>query len=222
MLNLKRTQQEQKLLWEEIRNQHPDYFATQAAERLTVSEAQALASQLDATLISYYRHDQGWVAFVIQADQPLSVVELPITNTQLLKWQRLFYDNLSGCANSNLRRLKNLYQALITPLAAHLPPPNLLTRLVFAPFGLLHLLPLSAIRHQVAGKYHYLGDEYVVTVTPNLASLNRVNQRRQDERSQLCALGYAGVKGSKHYLPNVEPEVSAIAKHFPPERQTLF
>ena len=40
--------QEEETLWLQIRNEHPDYFATQAADPLTLAEARELAAHLKA------------------------------------------------------------------------------------------------------------------------------------------------------------------------------
>ena len=233
-VDLQRQRKEEKELWEEIRQQFPDYFATQSAEPFTLAEAQGLASQLQATLVSYYRHDKGWVAFVIRPDLPfdsaLKVVELPATTEELIEWWQFFNHKLSRCANTNLRRLTALYRALIKPLQPALTPQPLLPtvgkgeqpRLVLAPFSLLHLLPLAALRHKVGGEYRYLGEEYSVTITPTLAMLNRVKDRVKPDPARLCALAYPSVPGSKHYLPNVVPEVEAIASLFEPEKRRIF
>ena len=244
-VDLQRLREQEKALWEEIRQTYPDYFATQSAEPFTLAEAQGLANQLDATLVSYYRHDKGWIAFVIRPDLPfdsaLKVVELPVTTEQLIQWWQEFNDQLWHCANSNLRRLTALYRVLIQPLQPHLPSPHhpitlsppcplAPSRLVLAPFDVLHLLPLAALRHKVGGEspqearrsLRYLGNEYSVTITPSLAMLNRVKDRSKTAREQLCALAYPSHKSSEHYLPNVVPEVETIGSLFEPDHRRLF
>ena len=222
--DLQRLRQQENGQWQEIREQFPDYFATQSAEPFTLEKAQGLASPLDATLVSYYRHAEGWVAFVIRADVPadtsLKVVDLSVTNEQLIEWGYKFNSGLADRALVNLQWLKKMADALIAPLLTHLSSPR---RLVLAPFWLLHLLPLASLprttipwRESGLPQVRYLSDEYVVTITPSLAMLKRVMDRRQrgEKRETLCAIAYPGSLGSKHYLKHVLPEAQAIAPLF--------
>lgn len=226
---LREKRQEENTLWQQIRDQHPDYFATQSAAPFTLAEARDLAHELDATLVSYYRHAAEWVAFVIRADVPveesLKVVELAVTDEQLREWGLKFNRGLATRKLTNLRWSQKLSDALITPLLTHLPAANQASpaRLVLAPFSLLHLLPLATLprtkipwRKSGLTQVKYLSDEYVVAITPSLAMLKRVIARRQREekREKLCAVAYPGRKGSKHYLKHVLPEVQAIAPLF--------
>ena len=231
---LQRLRGEENELWEDIRFEYPDYFATQAAPSFTLAEAQALASGLDATLVEFYRHAEGWVAFVIRPDEAsLVVVPLSVTNEELNKWFVEYYNGLEKRANRNMRRLEYFYQALIIPLQAHLPTADtkLPARLVLAPFSGLHLLPLAALRVKIKrGEYRYLGEEYVVSVVPNLALLKRMVEKRRYTRERLCAVAYPGASAWKNhpdkelrskYLNHVLPEVKAIANGFPKSKTLL-
>jgi tetratricopeptide (TPR) repeat protein len=71
-------------LWEEMTFKYPALTATQQAPDFTAEEARKLAAELEATLVEYYRHADGWCAFVVTPEE-IRHVDLPDVNGDLLK-----------------------------------------------------------------------------------------------------------------------------------------
>lgn len=199
---------EEAELWREMEHEFPVLTATLSVPRLEASEARALAKELDATLVEYYRHAGGWCAFVVTSDriryEPLPLLEGELL-PKLLKWRNKVHLSY-GRNELLLRRLDRLYEAAIAPLALESE------RVVIAPFERLHLLPLSAARNPKG----YLADEHTLSFVPSLTALYVVNQERKrhqwsdQDGLRLLSVAYPGPPHNS--LPNVLDEAQAIVK----------
>jgi CHAT domain-containing protein/tetratricopeptide (TPR) repeat protein len=206
--------------WKEMTYKYPALTATQQAPMLTTEQARALANELDATLVEYYCHTEGWCAFVVTS-QSVHYIPLPLVNDGLLarmaSWVRQV-ESPSGTGRNPLsyRRLSEWYDAVFAPLSAYLP---LHLPVILAPFGQLHVLPLAAAPHPQTG--HFVAEDYQLSFAPSLAALYTVREQARRTGSdgsvgmqRLLNVAYPGTPGSPHHLPNVLPEAQTIAAYF--------
>jgi CHAT domain-containing protein len=227
---LRRLQQQEATLWDDISYAYPAFAATQYTSPLSSAQAQSVAQAMNAVLVEYYRHRLGWSAFVVTSES-LEHVALPAAADDIVQqgsqWvQRitaLIQDNRFGreaagddVAGSNDEILQQIDAMFITPLRDHLRDDRLL---VLAPFGSLHLLPLSAAQDVQTGAY--LLDRYTPIFSPSLSTLHVAltqtrpsNQKSDHQQPRLLSVAYPDAPGSPYYLPNVLPEAAAIAQHF--------
>jgi CHAT domain-containing protein/tetratricopeptide (TPR) repeat protein len=211
-------QAQETRLWEEMAYKYPALTATQKAPILSVDQAHELAAELNATLVEYYRHREGWCAFVV-TPTAMYHVPLPLITDYLLEhmvsWMlRLEYP--VGRNRLSDLHLSDWYDAVIAPLEVYLPQKQ---PIVLAPFGLLHVLPMAAARNPQTGRY--ITEDYLLSFAPSLSALrvlsdqtSRSNRNGQAIPHRLLSVAYPGAPGSDHYLNNVLPEAKVIAKHF--------
>ncbi len=159
-------------LWDIIFSISPTLSATMSVPEINSTQAQTLANTLQATLVEFYRHVDGWGAFVIEpgiSNLALRFQNLPALTdtllTRLADWRNQLSNWQIGHSEWRLQRLEELYQAAIAPL-------NLAggDRLIIAPFQELHLLPLSAARHPHTKRY--LLEDYTLSFVPSLTALH--------------------------------------------------
>jgi len=127
--------------------------------------------------------------------------------------------NRWGFASQAMRDMLHLlYQQIFDPLLAYLPEMG--SRLILAPAGPLHLLPLSAARDPLSGRY--LCQNYRVSVVPSLGALLAIHKEdllRREEKlpeNELLAVAYPGSEDEhdRHYLKSVTWEAGNIVKEF--------
>ncbi len=204
--------------WDEMAYKYPALTATQKAPVLSVEQACALAAGLGATLVEYYCHAEGWCAFIVTADA-VHHVPLPLLDDNLLDRMVTWMVRLESRAGRNRLsdlRLSEWHDAVIAPLERYLQQEQ---PVVLAPFGILHILPLAAARHQQTGRY--VAEDYQIAFAPSLSALHavwnqalRTGRDRQEVPHRLLSIAYPGAPKSDHYLPNVLPEAQVIASHF--------
>ena len=204
--------------WEEMAYKYPALTATQKAPILSVEQARTLAAELNATLVEYYRHAEGWCGFVVTPNA-MHHIPLPLLTEELLermdKWM-LRLDYPKGRNRSSYNRLSEWHDAVIAPLEAYLPQER---PIVLAPFDELHVLPLAAALNPQTKRY--LAEDYQIAFAPSLSALyvtrdqaHRTGNDGQVALHRLLNVVYPGSPGSGHYLPHVLPEAQAIARHF--------
>jgi CHAT domain-containing protein len=205
--------------WDEMAYKYPALTATQKAPVLTIDQARALAAELNATLVEYYYHAEGWCAFVVTPNA-LHYIPLPIIDhnlvVRMLTWMlRLEYP--VGRNRLSCLRLSEWHDAVFAPLKAYLPQEK---PIVLAPFDVLHVLPLAAVLNPQTGRY--LAEDYQIAFAPSLNALrvvwnqaHRTGAYRQAVPRRLLNVAYPGAPHSAYHLPNVLPEAEAIANHFP-------
>jgi CHAT domain-containing protein len=119
--------------------------------------------------------------------------------------------------------LDQWYTAVIAPLQASLPAGG---KVILAPAGALHLLPIGAARNPASKQY--VCDEYTLAYVPSLAALAVAQQQASKPRPpaptdrDLLCVAYPGAAGSEHYLSNVLPEAQSIATKFPHTTTPLY
>ncbi len=219
---LERLRQQEADAWRALQRDYPEFFRLQAGDPLTLPQAQILAGELDATLVGYYRHTGGWLAYVIppHAGEPILIPLDTLDDHHLSQLLRATYYRLDRCPQQTWRRLRDMYARLLAPLQAYLPAPDPShpSKLVLVPFGPLHFLPLSAMildDEALDGSWH-LNEAYIVGIVPNLSVLRRMLEKAQthSERDRLLAVAYSDPQGPLT-LHRVDAEVRAVAAHFP-------
>jgi tetratricopeptide (TPR) repeat protein len=215
---LRALQSQAASFWEEMAYKYPTITATQKAPILSVNLARTLAAELNTTLVEYYRHKDGWCAFVFTSNV-MYHVPLPLINDILLERMTRWIQWLGHPEGRNLLSYKPLsewYDAVIAPLETYFPKGE---SIIIAPFGALHALPLAAARHPKTG--HYVAEDYQIAFVPSLSALRTVwdESRRTNGDGyavpqRLLSVAYPGMFGSNHYLPNVLPEAQTISKYF--------
>ncbi|MFQ5854664.1 MAG: CHAT domain-containing protein, partial [Anaerolineae bacterium] len=198
-------------VWAGIRHDYPQYFDVTAGrvEPLTAAQAQALAVELDATLVTYYRHAEGWVAFVVTPAGLASPVPLNFTDEEAADWWNLLWSRMlrpGGPYPAAAVALDRMYATLFDPLRPYLPARG---RLIFSPHSFLHLFPLHAMRTVRDGRPRYVLDDFVVGYAPSLSALQRCREMNPGRRRSFLGVAHPG-EGEER-LKFVIPEVQAEA-----------
>jgi len=217
-------QQQDIALWRDMAYRYPKLTTTQYVPSLTVTEALALARQLSATLVEFVQHAAGWGAFVLESTGAFRYV--PLTGLNEAFWEKIVgwltdFDT-SLLARQLPAKLLSLqfptwYEVLIAPL--NLPAMG---RLIIAPAGILHRLPLGLTRPK-GGLYLY--EQYDLSFTANLAALQVALRQAEIDNPTLStggatkatwhsclAVAYPGE--GEHRLQHALPETQAIAAKF--------
>lgn len=212
-------QKQEEELWNQLEQKYPLLTATQKAPTVSANDAMNLAKELDATIIEYYQHAQGWCAFVITAHDvkvcPLDKMNDDFSDT-MLRWINDL-DIPAGRGKLSYKNLQQLYLTLLAPLSLH----DNVNQLILAPFGVLHLFPFAAALN--ADTNRYLSEDFSLSFAPSSAALCISKKQLEvldltiskKPRESLLSVAYPGVVDNDLYLPNVLPEAKAIAEYFP-------
>ena len=211
-------------LWEDMAYRYPVLTATQVVPEISASQAQALARDLDGSVVEHYEHDRGWCAFLISATST-KYVELPLLDSRLIgkmrNWVRRISDPSTNVGRSMLgdRVLESFHGAVMAPLEEYL---KLGDPIIVAPFGDLHLLPFAAAKNQLTGRY--LCEDYQLTLAPSVAALHvsliRARKRAGNTlplsgaSNKLLSVAFPGSPHSLDYLPGVLDEAKLIERQF--------
>ena len=163
-------QLEEREYWQMMATKYPALTATENAPSLSTGEAQTLSAKIGATLVEFIQHAGGWSAFVVTAGTVRHVrldgVNDLFIQDFVIEWIDQIEDSKYHTAGS-YRYFDKWYKALIAPL--ELSSKESKDRLVLAPAGIFHLLPLSIARHPDTTRY--LCDQYMIAFVPSLAAL---------------------------------------------------
>jgi CHAT domain-containing protein len=188
---------------------YPALTATQMAPVLSIDQARTLTAELNATLVEYYRHAEGWCAFVV-TPKAIHHVPLQLVDDDLLErmanWMLRLEYPVGRNRLSNVR-LSEWHDVVIAPLKAYLPQER---PIVIAPFDVLHVLPLAAALNPHTGRY--LAEDYQIAFAPSLSALcvawdqaHRTANDGQGVSHHLLNVAYPGTPGSNHYLLQSHP-----------------
>jgi CHAT domain-containing protein len=203
-------------LWQMLEKRAPVFAMTVSAPPFYLQDAVALADEENATLINYYQHSQGWVAFVVHKSE-LNIAELQGVEELLEHYQSAFSNLHSPFGKKLLSSvLEEAWQVLIQPLKKWLPAEG--SNLVIAPFAGLHHLPFAAFTNPTDGSY--LVDRFHLKEATSLGTLKAMRTQAQigaeshANAHAMTVVGYADKPSSPSYLPAVEDEVNAISNLF--------
>jgi hypothetical protein len=207
----------EKIMWTDLVSRYRILAAMQETPPMPVSDARRLAEELGVTLIEYYRHRQGWCAFVVTPDRVVCR-SLPDIDEHLMDdlaaWVRGICEH--NRRDSGKEILTRWYDAVVRPVRDDLAAAG--TNLV-APFGAMHGLPYGAAVERDSGAY--VLDEFDLGFAPSLSALARIWERRDttDAHSpdqpvdRILGVAYPGPPTGQH-LANAKPEVEAILACF--------
>ena len=205
---------QERELWADLTSRYPVLAALADTPGLTAHDARALAAELGVTLIEYYRHREGWCAFVVTADGVLCR-PLPDLDDALLARMADWVGSISERQETG-ELLTEWYDAVVRPVSTELTSAH---SSVVAPFGRTHLLPYYAGVDRETGRS--VIDDFVLGFVPSLSALGAIWRRHRDraERSEatawkILAVAHPGSPGTG-ILANVVPEAEAVLGCFP-------
>lgn len=194
-----------------------------ATRALPASALASLAAEHQTTVVSYWVGERRSFAWVIRAGGDVSSARLPVGRARLQKLVDLAsrppviaVEGGTGKPDPAVRALRVLYDTLVAPLDAWLPPAG--SRLTLVPHGPLFSLSFAALRSRQG---RYLVERYALHDVPSGAVLALAASRRAgDGRSWLLVAdpqprprGAAGLPP----LSSAAREVSAAASVAPRE-----
>ncbi len=151
---------------------------------LQLADVQALLPA-DTTLLSYWMVDDKTLAFVITTHD-VNLIELPAaTANHVLTALRDLYA-WRNLEQPHPKPLRQLYQWLVEPLAAHLTTPQL----ALVPHSLLHYVPFAALTN---GEY-YVSEQHTLSLLPSASLLPFLTEHAQ--RAQATPAPHAVVFGN--------------------------
>ena len=181
----------------EMRERNPDFQL--ASRPVKFAQISALATQLQATLVSFCVTDHGTHVFLIQPSGQLEIVSVPSFTAERLNellvrvendaavsgwlgdyWQAQRQPSMRGWLVSLDETLKQLYASLLQPVNERLRSLQGGARLILIPTRGLALLPLHAAWWEDNGARRYLCDDYGISYAPSLTVLQRCVEREAD------------------------------------------
>ena len=94
-------QHEEKMLWDDLASRYHALAALADIPALTANAARTLSQELKATLVEYYRHQDGWCAFVVTPDD-IQQIPLPLLGDDLLNRMAQWVNAMLSSAGRNL------------------------------------------------------------------------------------------------------------------------
>ncbi|QMW01508.1 CHAT domain-containing protein [Spirosoma foliorum] len=210
--------------FERLNFRFPRSTSVQPLPSLTAQKMQELANEMGATLIEYFRHWNGWIAFIVSADRSVNCVEFPADLDTFLQKHLLSNDNyniLNSFQEDHPMHerlyFKSFYQRLIAPLEDFLPEKG---QLFIAPEGILYQVPFGALWKK--NITHRLMDQFLLSLVPSLSFLFNLFQQRKSisidplaRQDRLLSVVYPGNDPSdRNYLTHAYKEAIEVAKHF--------
>ena len=148
--------------------------AASGSSATTLVDPAKLSERLppDTVLVYYASLDQRLLMWVI-GSRGVVPFQAPLGSLDLAREVTEYHAAVQGDGPDEIdRRLERLFDELVRPLAAHLPPSG---RLVIVPDGALHAVPFSALKDRSTGRY--LIEDHEITLTPS-ATLFEVTSSR--------------------------------------------
>ncbi|MFF2787645.1 CHAT domain-containing protein [Streptomyces sp. NPDC058049] len=206
----------EKNLWDDLVSRYPDLAAMTDVLPMAPAAARRLSGDLGCALVEYYRHREGWCAFVVTADR-VACRPLPEVTDRLLDDLTVWVQDVSdhGLRDTETDVLIRWYDAVLRPLRANLP---LSGTIIIAPYGPMHRLPYSAGIERDSGQYAI--DEFAMGFTPSLSALDQIWQRgdtgprlRGQPVSRVLGVAYPNPPSYAH-LTHATDEVTAVLECF--------
>ncbi len=165
------------------------HMNTQKAHSLQLIDTAQLQKNLDLdqVLLTYFLYQEKLIIFTMSAER-LTVYEHPNGKVELERLLPLFFARLEPGAwpdpqhppQEGMRRLlKKLYDLLIAPVEATLPPSP--GHLIVVPYGLLHKFPF----HALYDGSHFLIENFRINYLPASNLLAYYNDHQRSVTSQL-------------------------------------
>jgi CHAT domain-containing protein len=162
-------------MWAQLEPHAPDYVALRRGDPIKYEQLQALVDGFDtaAALVEFYTLPDEIIAFVLRSgEKEPAVAQVDITQDQLLHHVQTYWREVVEYPQRG--DIGQRWQELAGPLLADVLPHLEKAELIYlVPHGLLHYLPLHALR--MDGEY--LVDRIPIAYAPSAAVLGRVIQR---------------------------------------------
>jgi CHAT domain-containing protein/tetratricopeptide (TPR) repeat protein len=200
-------------LWRTLAETAPSYVALRHGRPATLDDVRSLltpspASERRLVLAEYYLGDAGAFLFVMRADmaQP-EVIELPVDQTELRRFVRSNFgehNRVREVVELGLDELWHGLDVLVAPLAGWLEPDDVLC---VVPHGLLHYLPLHALR--LDGRYVIERNPVVYSPSVTVLKYCRAGRRDSARPSRRTAAVFGDARDD---LPASRAEAVAVAR----------
>jgi CHAT domain-containing protein len=199
-----------------------------------LANAQELAQTLDATLVEYYHHAEGWCAFIVTTANFMCVPLPFITDDfleQMINWTN-WIESGDFCDSPILmgKPLYDLHAAVIAPIRAYLPTGG---KVILATHWVLNLLPLSAARNPHTNRY--VCEDYQLAFAPSISALwvmyqqasrvhdkEETSQNRQPGSYHLLNAAYVHSPGHPGYRYGAVDANRFLAQSFAPHITGLY
>jgi CHAT domain-containing protein len=188
---LKRCEAKLSELFERLHLHQPDTGLTFHTKRRETRQAKQLdivqlrqQLALDQLMLAYFLYRGSLVIFAVSADH-LITYEHPDGGAQLERLLPLLYAHLQPSGWRNVQQppqlvirglLNKLYNLLVAPAAALLPPPPGLLTIV--PYGPLHKLPFQALYNGS----HFLIEDFQINYLPAASILPHLGTRGSEQK----------------------------------------
>jgi CHAT domain-containing protein len=186
----------------------------------TFSRFRAVARESNAVLLSYWLAPRRSLLWIVTGDGVRMVELPPATDIENLvrEHQKSIENALANPMAARETAGDRLYQLLLAPAMSSLAGRS---RIIVTPDGALHRLNFETL--PVDGpRRHYLIEDLEVQVAPSLALLAET-RRRADDSPKLLLVGNPTPRAPEFpALSYASAEMTAIAKHFPPDQVTAF
>ncbi|NUK21974.1 CHAT domain-containing protein [Streptomyces lunaelactis] len=223
---IKRRLFEERLLWEDLSSRYRSLAAIENSEPpLNATDARILAGELEATLVEFYEHREGWCAFVVTSER-IEYRPLPDLNDDLLRRLGRWIANFDSLGRREMEKLlTEWHTAALRPLLNDLRSARVA---ILAPFGAMHAVPFGAAMDRETKRF-LIDDDYEFGFTSSLAALRSIWQRhrksavgacRKDEH-RVLAVAYPGTPGPE-FLTNAVHEAKDVRGYFPGSTWTLL
>lgn len=173
---------------------------------LKLAEVQALLDR-NTTLLSYWMLEGKTLAFVVTA-KDAKIVELPQVTSQIVLSATESLHKWTNKDNPAPLPLRELYQALVAPLADKLKTSHV----AIIPHQSLHYVPFAAL----TDGEQYFGQQHLLTVLPSASVLPFLAQNAANAKhtASPTALVFGNPQTDLPALPAAEAEASAVAELF--------
>lgn len=193
-----------------LTSQAPELATLVSVSAIPLADIQSKIGN-DEVLVEYY-YDQQWLyAFVITRDHMTAVrQESSGLEAQVRAWRTALEDP-KGL--SQLPLAQELYQRLVTPVAAHLKHP----RLTIISHGVLHYVPLAALHSGT----EYLIDKYAIRHLPSASVMQFLRDGERAYTAGALVLGNPDLGDPRLDLAFAQEEAVAVASMVPNSRAFL-
>ncbi len=225
----------QHALETEIIRRFPAYADVEVPRSFNLAEIDA-ALDPGTTVLEYWVTDTGTWVWVLQKPATdrengpvVHVTQLSLTSREIARRVRILRQRIEKCNPHFLRTARQLYDALIRPVASWLRQAE---RLLILPDGPLYALPFAALVQSVSdAQPRYLIDVVPLHVIPSLRLYTRLVRSRTDRPSRSIRVVAYGVSSFAQTrtpefsgarlrqlppLPGVRQEIQTVARLFNP------
>jgi CHAT domain-containing protein len=187
------------------------------------SDPSAVARKLNASILFYSLGPEQSHLWAVTAHATRMLTLPKATEIQsLVKKHQADIQHLSDPQQAAGSAAKSLYELLIQPAAAMIPPDS---RIYVIPDGVLHSLNFETLLMPTAdGRPRYWIEDVTVTTASSIRMLSRTNAVATTAATKdLLLIGDPVPAGSDFgALPNAATEIQRVQQHFPPDSKVVL